>query len=175
MKRSTLIIIAITSLITFTVGYALFNSVANKPTTNLPDTGQREAELGGPKSVSLTNVAALSDILLANQMIAVRTQMSTFLLDYLDPNTTSARVIDTPTINQDGSITFSVEAKAPAGKAYSFERFEPASEFATGKIVTGTSKATTRLTVVLNRDSYTSITMTVKEYNYTSVEPLTSE
>ena len=174
MKRSTLIILIIASVLICGTGYLVVGAF-NQPRQNLPDTGQREAELGGPKTVNLTDVAVLSDILLPSQMQAVRSQVSTFLLEYLDPNTTAVSVVGTPAVNKDGSVTFTAEAKAPVGKQYSFERNNPNSDYATGQTVTGTSKSTTRFTVVLNRDSYTSLTMTVKEYNYTAVEPLSSE
>ena len=171
MKRSRLIILVILAIVICSIGY-LIAGTFNKPAQNLPDTGQREAELGGPKTVNLTNVAELSDILLPNQMQVVRAQISTFLLDYYDPNTIAVAVEGTPTVNSNGLVVFTIKSKAPEGKRYSFEQSIPNSDYSTGQIVNGTSKATSVFTIIINRDSNASITMTVKEFNYITVDPL---
>lgn len=174
MKKPTSIAIMVVIVVICLVGY--FASISlTKTTTSLPDTGKRETEMGGPKTVNITNVSELSDILLPSQVLAVRSQISSFLLDYLDPNTTSAAIIGSVTVNNDGSVSFVVQSKAPAGKSYEFTQVNPNSDYTSGPTIRGRSKEINTFNVLLNRDNVASITVSIKEYNYIAVVPLVSE
>lgn len=171
MKNKTTLLILFITLILAGGIYATIKFVS-KPKQQYTDTTTKEPELGGPKEITLTNTAKLSDILLTSQLQATRQAVSIFLLEYLDPNTTSAAIISEPIINNDGSVQFTVKSQAPVGKKYSFERKDPESNYVSGKNITGTSVASTTFTVLVSRSTFKSITVNISEYNYTTVVPL---
>lgn len=154
------------------IAFAIYTM--SQPTTTYTETTEKEPETGGGVAVAINNINDLSEVLLPAQTQVFRNSINTFLLSYLDPNITSSKIISKPVINQDGSVSITMEASAPSGKSYSFERTDPNSEYALAETITGTSKATYRFTVLINRDNYRSLTITINEYNYKDVQPISN-
>ena len=169
MKRSNFLIIFIASIsLIGVVGFVILRN--SNQTPKYTETTEKEPELADGKSIPLNNMSNLSNILLPKQNVALSKLLTGFILDYLDPNITSADLTSGPTVNQDGTVTFTMQAKAPAGKNYSLTRVDPNGNYVSGTTVTGTSKAATQFTITIFRDNYTSLTIKIPEYNYTDVE-----
>lgn len=173
MKRTsiTIIIIIVLGLLS-ALGVYIYTT--SQPTKTYNETSTKEPETDGGQITPIDNIAGLSDLLLPLQMRAFKRSMSTFFQDYLDPNIAAARVVGSPTVNNDGSVTVILTATAPKGRDHSFMRRDPNSNYASGNTVTGLSKANYPLTITIYRNSYSTLTIKIKEYNYSAVEPLSN-